>query len=335
MYLARIELTTKCNFRCKHCFIDDFGKAGLSKEEIFMLLDNLRKFGVYAVEFTGGEIFTRPDIMEIIRYARKLKFSVSLLSNLYLLTDEIIDELTSLSIEAISTTLFSMSDEINDKITCHRNSASKVIDNLLKLAKSNISIEVKTIVMSDNAGEYRAIQEFCNQNGFCYLATEGIFPEMNGNEAPRKLAMTLEQLRNCIYDLDTIRFGGLYKKDKSDDTPICCELHYSLFIGADGECYPCNLWFKKLGNIRSYNYDISLLWNSPILLQVRQMTWKDLKKCSHCKNSAYCIRCTGIVDAIKGNLLMEDPYACRTALARKETDNDHIVHCLNPEKTIQ
>lgn len=62
MYLARIELTTRCNFRCKHCFIDDYGKDGFSKEEIFMLLDNLRKFGVYAVEFTGGEIFTRPDI---------------------------------------------------------------------------------------------------------------------------------------------------------------------------------------------------------------------------------------------------------------------------------
>lgn len=80
MYMARIELTTKCNFKCKHCFIEDYSKKGLSTEEIFKLLDNLRKFGVYIVEFTGGEIFTRPDVMEILRYARKLKFNVAILT---------------------------------------------------------------------------------------------------------------------------------------------------------------------------------------------------------------------------------------------------------------
>lgn len=322
MYLARIELTTKCNFRCKHCFIEDYGKNGLKTEEVFALLDNLRKVGVYVVEFTGGEIFTRPDIMDIIRYARKLKFSVSILSNLSLITDDIVKELSSLSIDGVSTTLFSMSDQINDKITGSKKSATKIIDNILKIVKAGISVEVKTVVMRDNVEEYQAIQEFCSQNGIDYLATEGLFPAMSGDEAPRRLRMTYEQLRDNICALDKIRFEKLYKKVKQDDTPICCELFYSMFIGADGECYPCNLWFKKLGNIRDYNYDISSIWNAPFLTEVRKLTWKDLKKCSQCENSAYCIRCTGIVDAVKGDLFLEDPYACRTAYARKEAENN-------------
>ena len=320
MYMARIELTTRCNFKCKHCFIEDYSKKGFSTAEMFKLLDNLRQFGVYIVEFTGGEIFTRPDIMEILRYARKLKFNVALLTNLSLVTDDMIAELDAMSIEGISTTLFSMSDEINDKITGRSHSASTVINTLMKLKKTKMSVEVKTVLMQENAGEYQAIQKFCEGNGFTYLATEGIFPSMSGDTAPRKLTMTYSQLKDCIYPLDLIRFNGLYKEEKLADKPICCELHYSLFIGADGECYPCTLWFEKLGNVRDYNYDISSIWNHPLLEHVRKLTWKDLPKCAECENSSYCIRCTGIVSAVKGNMMMEDPFSCRTANARSEVD---------------
>lgn len=326
MFMARIELTTICNWRCKHCYIDDHVEYGLTKEELFQVLDKMRDFGVFAVEFTGGEIFTRPDLIEIIQYARELNFYVSLLSNLSLLNDDIIDKLDELSVEGISTTLFSMNDEINDKITGGTNSASIIIDNLKKLSKTKLSIEVKTILMRENASEYHEIQNFCQEYGFDFLVTEGLFPTNEGNGFPRNLAITCEQLQANIEKLDVNRYGSLYKKKKSGDDPICSEVKYSMSISADGECYPCNLLHRKLGNIRDYGYDISLVWHHPFLEDLRSKKWKDLTKCSNCDKSEYCVRCTGIVDTITGDLLQEDPFSCRTAGIRQkiDLDNNHI-----------
>lgn len=313
--MVTIELTTKCNFRCKHCFIEEYTESGPTTNEIFQWLEELREFGVYEIQLTGGEIFLRKDIMKIVKYARDLMFKVVLLTNVSLLTDDLIEELDKLYVETISATLFSLDNDVNDRITLSKNSASRVKNNLQKLSKSHIRMEVKTVILSDNSEEYKDIQKFCENNDIHFLATEGVFPSFSGDSSPRELSMSYSQLCRNIGCLDMIRFGKNFSNEKSADDPICCELHYSLFIGANGNIYPCNLWFKPLGNIRLDK--VSTIWSASFLTKIRETKWKDLKKCSTCSKSKYCIRCTGIVEAMKGDYLLEDPYACRTANARQ------------------
>lgn len=315
MYMAIIELTTNCNFRCKHCFIDSFNNYGLDTVEIKKLLYELRTNGVYEVQFTGGEIFLRKDIVELITYARALKFKVILLTNLYLIDDAMIKFLQDVHVELISTTLFSLDEEKNDNITNFKGSTRKIINNLIKISRTNIRVQVKTIVMKDTEEDYIEIQKFCKNNNIEYLATEGIFPSFGGCDLPRKLSMTNQQLKDNIENLDKIRFGDIYYKEKSDDECICCELNYSLFISSDGNIYPCNLWFKKLGNIK--NNSIQEIWNSKYLRDIKNTKWKDLHKCSNCDKKNFCIRCTGIVYSLKNDILLEDEFACRTAKIRK------------------
>ncbi|HEM6576900.1 MULTISPECIES: radical SAM protein [Streptococcus] len=50
-----IELTTRCNWRCKHCYLPEHAKNGLSTEDLKEILNDLRKFGVHHVAFTGGD----------------------------------------------------------------------------------------------------------------------------------------------------------------------------------------------------------------------------------------------------------------------------------------
>ena len=91
--VATVELCTTCNWRCRHCYIPNHDCAGFSNEGIKELLCRLKDFGVYEVDFTGGEIFSREDCIEIIRYAREKGFAVGILSNASLLSDEIDNEL--------------------------------------------------------------------------------------------------------------------------------------------------------------------------------------------------------------------------------------------------
>lgn len=316
LYMAIIELNTTCNWNCIHCYINSKNHSGLAYSDICELLIELRKVGVYEIQFTGGEMFLRKDIMEIISFARSLYFKVALLTNGSLLTKEIIEQLDKLGVEIVTTTLFSMKDEINDLITRSNNSASMLLKNIELLSKTNIKTEIKTILMKDNQAEYMNIKDYCEKLNIDFLATEGIFPMFDGSLEPRKLSLSDTQLKKEIKNLDYIRFKSMFCEEKKSNHKICCELHYSLFINSRGDIYPCNLWFKKLGNIKKDL--ISEIWNSEFLTRIRNTTWRDLKECYHCDNKCYCIRCTGIAEAVSGDYLGKDPFSCRTANIRKE-----------------
>lgn len=320
LYSAEIEVTTKCNCNCIHCYLNDHSQEGMTKEDIFKILNDLRTFGVYEVQFTGGEPFIREDFLEIVAYARKLFFKVVILSNILLLTPEMIQILEKLNVECVSTSLYSMSDNVNDNITKGKYTARQVINNLLLLKKTHIRTEVKTVLMNCNKDEYVEITDFCRKNEIDCLVTEGLFPMMNGDDTPRTLALTEDELLKCITDIDTIRFGRLYCKQKKMNECICCEQQYSIFIGNDGSVYPCNMWFKKLGNLKTTS--IEKIWNHSFLKEMRSTTRAMLTDCKYCKYEKYCIRCSGIADTLNGDKYSCDPFSCRTAKIRALADKN-------------
>lgn len=317
MYKVIIELTTYCTHHCIHCYIPDHNKVGLNKDQIYKLLDELREFGVYEVQFTGGEIFTREDIFDILSYARKLYFKVILLTNLSLLNEESIERLEELGIQKISTSLFSLDDNINDRITNSHHSATKVITNLLLLKKTNIELEIKTVVMRENASEYKGIYNFCKDNGISFLATEGLYAKSDGSMEPYDYYLDYAQLCESMELFDCIRCGGLYHEKKHADDSMCCdEIFYSLFIDSSGNVYPCNLWYKMLGNILKDKF--ADVWECEFLRNVRKMKWGDLVSCAQCQDKDFCVRCTGLAESLSGSILGKDSYACRTAKIRHE-----------------
>jgi molybdenum cofactor biosynthesis enzyme MoaA len=53
----------------------------LSKEEHFLMLDELVEMGCFWLLYTGGEIFARKDFLEIYTYAKKKGFLITLFTN--------------------------------------------------------------------------------------------------------------------------------------------------------------------------------------------------------------------------------------------------------------
>lgn len=62
------SITGKCNFRCRHCYMDaPKGKLGeLSTEEALNLIDQMAECGVLRVDITGGEPLIRKDFWSLI-----------------------------------------------------------------------------------------------------------------------------------------------------------------------------------------------------------------------------------------------------------------------------
>ena len=65
--------TGACNARCKYCNVDATGKHApreMTTQEAFHLVDEVKSFGVRWFGIKGGEPLTRPDIFEIVTYAK-------------------------------------------------------------------------------------------------------------------------------------------------------------------------------------------------------------------------------------------------------------------------
>jgi radical SAM protein with 4Fe4S-binding SPASM domain len=78
------NLIRRCNLKCKHCYsissdVDFPGE--LSTEEVFRVMEDLKRFGVPALILSGGEPLLRPDIFEISRHAKAMGFYVGLSTN--------------------------------------------------------------------------------------------------------------------------------------------------------------------------------------------------------------------------------------------------------------
>jgi len=111
---VHIDLTMRCNERCIHCYRVIERRPELTTAELQALLGDLARVGVLYLTFSGGEVFLRPDLMELIAHARRLHFDVRLKSNALLITPAKAERLRALAdlVERAARDAWIVSDEI-------------------------------------------------------------------------------------------------------------------------------------------------------------------------------------------------------------------------------
>ncbi len=85
-----LELTKRCNCRCIHCYnaTDKAKPNDMSLADFYLAIDKLEEYGdIIELQFIGGEPLLCPDFDRMLDYASK-KFSISMYSNIILLSDE-------------------------------------------------------------------------------------------------------------------------------------------------------------------------------------------------------------------------------------------------------
>ncbi len=91
------NVTNRCTQRCPMCGVWTSPSEELSVAEITRIFSQLRRAGIAVVEVTGGELFLRSDIFEILGVLDRLGFLYTLTTNGTLLTPGLIERLGSCS----------------------------------------------------------------------------------------------------------------------------------------------------------------------------------------------------------------------------------------------
>ncbi|WP_156021144.1 radical SAM/SPASM domain-containing protein [Streptococcus ruminantium] len=281
-----IELTTRCNWRCHHCYLPEHEKKGLSTNELKNVIDELREFGVHQIAFTGGELFMRKDALDIIEYARNKYFRVSILSNASLITEKIARKLSELYITDFSSTIFSMLPDVHDSITGIKGSHRAAMRGIKRLQEQGISIELKSPILKQNKDSFESVYAYCLENNFSYMSSTCIFPRIDGNYAPLRYSLNDDELEKAIAISDRIMN---YTAREFLTENMCNILKTSFAISATGDIFPCNSFFLKMGNILEET--IVEIWNKPKYLEVRNLKNKNLTNCLDCQLVSVCDRC--------------------------------------------
>lgn len=94
-YQLSVETTNVCQLKCKHCYNKSGNKREneLSTDELINILDQYKKLGGISVMLTGGEIFLKDNIIELLDYVASNFLRIVILTNGYFLKEEIFNKL--------------------------------------------------------------------------------------------------------------------------------------------------------------------------------------------------------------------------------------------------
>ena len=107
------NLVRRCNLTCKHCYsisadIDFPGE--LSTEQVFEVMEDLKRFKVPVLILSGGEPLLRPDIFEISKRAKDMGFYVGLSSNGTLIDENNIQQIADIGYDYVGVSLDGIKD---------------------------------------------------------------------------------------------------------------------------------------------------------------------------------------------------------------------------------
>ena len=318
---VQIELTFRCNEKCRHCYCVASDVPELSTEEVFKLLDDLRDMDVFDITFTGGDLFVRADAFDLIGHAVKKGFAVNIFTNGIALSDSDLIKLKSFYPKSIHFSIYSHIPEKHDYFTQVKGSFEKTVDAIRKCVLLKIPTNIKTCVMNYNADDIEGILRLAEELGTTIQVSMSICAKNDGDVTPTQFRLdTVDKYTSIMKKVNRHMFVHCSNEFSAlrldDDDYICGAGRHSLNINPYGDVFACNSLLIKCGNIRETS--ISDIWaNSEELKQIREMKFSMIKGCENCPDVIYCNFCPGNALTETGDPLKRYDEACMLTKSKK------------------
>lgn len=284
------ELTYRCNFYCKHCYVPQSYKKRreLNTKEVFIILDQLAEIGCFYLGFTGGEPFIRKDIIDILWYAKKKGFEIIIYSNGSLIDETMADELARIRPNKVDITLPAMSKTAFEKISGVSGSRDKVFKAIELLHKKGVALGFKSCVLKENEKEIKDIQKFADSMRAFHRLSTTLDPKLNGSKKPYNYGRMLDLSEAEEFDNDEC---VLTNPAKAAKTLFKCGVgRGQAAITHSGELKMCVMIDYPRYKILSSGTSLRGAWQKLKEL-VSKIKPDENYKCDTCESEPYCKWC--------------------------------------------
>ena len=172
--------THKCNLNCKHCYSKraDFTKE-MTYDKKLEFLDQVAKTGAFKILIGGGEPFIDKNFISFLKASVSRGLYTRTFTNGLLLTDEMIEELSTIPLGGISVSVDSPKCEVYSKIR-GVDGLSTVVSNIKKLSeKCTYSVSFSITVNSTNLNNEDELLDLAKESGVKRLKVRPTKPSGN------------------------------------------------------------------------------------------------------------------------------------------------------------
>jgi len=317
---VQLDLTYRCNERCVHCYLDHDDHGEMTTAEIKRLLDEMAEAGVFILTLSGGEIFVRKDLFEILEYARRLMFCVKLKTNAILIREREAQRIKELGVESIQISIYSHRAEVHDAVTLVAGSLKRSIDAIRFLKSQGLRVVIANVLMTENMNDYAGVRALAEELGVECTLDPTVTPMMDGDRSPLRLNIDQNALQKVFRDPALVgnvdEFCAIPAKTQESDLEglPCSAGHTACYVSPYGDVYPCVQFPLPTGNVRRERF-VDIWRDSKAMNEVRSIRLKDLTTCPQCSHVATCTRCPGLA-FMKGNMRGPSSQDCEKSFAR-------------------
>ena len=319
-----IEITSKCNERCVHCYIPHDSKISDIEPDLFYdVLKQCKEMKLLHLTLSGGEPMMHKNFCDFLKKCREYDFSVNVLSNLTLLNNEIIAEMKMNRLLGVQVSLYSMNSKIHDKITQMKGSFEKTKNAILKLIETDVPLQISCPIMKQNKNCYKDVLIWAKKHKI-HAGTDYVmiarYNHTTQNLSNRLSINEIEEVFNDLILNDTkyleqIEIEAETKKNITPDDIVCSICHSSICIADNGNVYPCASWQDYIvGNVKET--PLKKIWdNSEKVQYLRSLHKKDFPKCIQCPEKEFCTMCMvrNANEHPRGDPLAVNEYFCNIA----------------------
>jgi len=324
-----IEIISKCNERCVHCYIPHkYKKTFLDPHIFYNILEQCREMKLLHITISGGEPMLHKNFCDFLIMCNDYNFSINILSNLTLLNEEILSEMKRNPLLSVQVSLYSMDSEIHDGITQVKGSFEKTMKAIQKLVDNNVPLQISCPIIKQNKDSFGDVIEWAKRlhinvgvdynvigsydhttnNLDCRLSLDDV-SELTKNKSSKEREDAEKQIKQ------TAR-----KNTVSLDDYVCSVGHSSICIADNGKVYPCAGWQScVVGDVKTT--PLKEIWeNSKKLNYLRGLRNRNFKKCISCQDKEFCVMCMvrNANENSKGDPLVVNKFFCEIAKLKRE-----------------
>lgn len=249
---GRFELTPRCNFDCKMCYIHNQDSNAmkareLSTEQWKNIFDQACDAGMLFATLTGGECLLREDFKELYLYLWNKRIFVTVMTNGYLLDDAYVEFFKKYQPDQIRVTLYGSSEEGYRNVTGHSGFA-KVVGNLKKIQEADIDLRVTVTPNKHGAADLVDTIRFARNNGFDIEVSEMVLISKRDDPASVEHFLSADEIVDLSIKIKQLSGEVVPAENTPEPCGTCTEAPRGFTCNAgrgvayviwDGTMHPC------------------------------------------------------------------------------------------------
>lgn len=299
---ATVYVENKCHLKCDHCYESEESHphdARLSLADYDKLFDELAELGVLYLTLTGGEIFLRGDLFDIVALGRKKRFAVRLYTSGTLIDEARADRIAALKVSEVQVSVYSADPAVHDRFVGQTGAHAKTMRALALLRARRVVTVLKTPAMTINIDALDELAALALAAGADFRVDPLVHPRMDGHPHPLEYLVPPAVLQQKMLANPRL-YPAFHSRDaesmcdgegvRAAGSTLCAAGRKVVSIAADGGVLPCASFPIAGGNVRERSL-VDIWRRSRLFDEVRKTTFGDMTACSGCGVKASCDPC--------------------------------------------